>query len=143
MICISPALDKRWTSGTAWAEKIWDYHQLHHQLSKADAILVLCSHDKAGGREGAQLFLDGWAPLSSVRRARANYERFMERAGGGPVRKIALQMGVPAAKSSSKQVDQHGENVLFYQKAAARKRLIPVYYSGAEAIHGAQELRDI
>jgi len=46
----------------ALAEKIWHYHQLHHQLSKADAILVLCSHDKAVARRGAELFLAGWAP---------------------------------------------------------------------------------
>ena len=44
-------------------EKIWSYHQLNHQLSKADAILVLCSHDRRVAECGAQLFLDGWAPL--------------------------------------------------------------------------------
>ena len=31
----------------ALVEKVWNYHQLNHQLSKADAILVLCSHDTA------------------------------------------------------------------------------------------------
>ena len=30
----------------ALAEKLWRYHQLNHQLSRADVILVLCSHDK-------------------------------------------------------------------------------------------------
>src|SRR5688500_298020 len=45
------------------AEKIWHYHQMKHQLLKADAILVLCSHDKKVAETGAQLFLDGWAPL--------------------------------------------------------------------------------
>ena len=28
------------------AEKLWSYHQLRHTLSKADVILVLCSHDR-------------------------------------------------------------------------------------------------
>ena len=45
------------------AEKIWHYHQMNHQLKKADAILVLCSHDKRVAETGAQLFLEGWAPL--------------------------------------------------------------------------------
>jgi hypothetical protein len=26
-------------------EVLWNYHRLNHQLSRADAILVLCSHD--------------------------------------------------------------------------------------------------
>jgi uncharacterized SAM-binding protein YcdF (DUF218 family) len=47
----------------ALAEKIWGYHQLKHQLEKADAILVLCSHDRKVAARGAELFLDQWAPL--------------------------------------------------------------------------------
>ena len=45
------------------AEKLWHYHQMKHQLEPADAILVLCSHDKKVAERGAQLFLEGWAPL--------------------------------------------------------------------------------
>ena len=41
------------------AEKLWDYHQMKHQLAPADAILVLCSHDERVAERGAQLFLDG------------------------------------------------------------------------------------
>ena len=44
-------------------EKLWNYHQLHHEIAYADAILVLCSHDTRVAERGAQLFLDGWAPL--------------------------------------------------------------------------------
>ena len=42
---------------------IWNYHRLNHPLRRADAILVLCSHDTAVAERGASLFLDGWAPL--------------------------------------------------------------------------------
>lgn len=45
------------------ARTLWDYHQMRHALSKADAILVLCSHDTAVAERGAQLFLEAWAPL--------------------------------------------------------------------------------
>ena len=47
----------------ALAETIWNYHLMKHQVAKADAILVLCSHDERVAERGAQLFLDGWAPL--------------------------------------------------------------------------------
>ena len=47
----------------ALAETIWNYHLMNHRVAKADAILVLCSHDERVAERGAQLFLDGWAPL--------------------------------------------------------------------------------
>ena len=45
------------------AEKLWNYHLMRHEIAKADAILVLCSHDERVAERGAQLFLEGWAPL--------------------------------------------------------------------------------
>ena len=45
------------------AQTLWDYHHVNHQLARADAILVLCSHDKTVAKRGAALFLEGWAPL--------------------------------------------------------------------------------
>ncbi len=36
-------------------ERIWQYHQLNHELAPADAILVLCSHDTLVAERGAQL----------------------------------------------------------------------------------------
>src|SRR4051794_5812419 len=45
------------------AEIIWHYHRLNHSLDKSDAILVLCSHDTSVAERGAQLALEGWAPL--------------------------------------------------------------------------------
>lgn len=46
----------------ALAETIWSYHLMRHEVARADAILVLCSHDERVAERGAQLFLDGWAP---------------------------------------------------------------------------------
>ena len=43
-------------------EKIWDYHQLHHELTRADAIVALCSHDTIVAERAAQLYLEGLAP---------------------------------------------------------------------------------
>ena len=47
----------------ALAETIWNYHLMKHTIAKADAILVLCSHDERVAERGAELFLEGWAPL--------------------------------------------------------------------------------
>lgn len=47
----------------ALAETIWNYHLMNHEVAKADAILVLCSHDERVAERGAQLFLERWAPL--------------------------------------------------------------------------------
>jgi len=47
----------------ALAETIWNYHLMKHQVAKADAILVLCSHDEKVAKRGVELFREGWAPL--------------------------------------------------------------------------------
>jgi uncharacterized SAM-binding protein YcdF (DUF218 family) len=44
-------------------ERLWRYHQLNHDLSRSDAILVLCSHDLRVAERAAEVFLQGWAPL--------------------------------------------------------------------------------
>lgn len=46
-----------------WARIVWDYHHVHHALRKADCIIVLGSHDTRVAERGAELFLEGWAPL--------------------------------------------------------------------------------
>jgi uncharacterized SAM-binding protein YcdF (DUF218 family) len=45
------------------AERLWDYHHMNHELERSEAVLVLCSHDTAVAERGAQLYLEGWAPL--------------------------------------------------------------------------------
>lgn len=44
------------------ARIVWEYHQMHHTLEKADAIFVLGSHDIRVAEYAAQLFLEGVAP---------------------------------------------------------------------------------
>jgi uncharacterized SAM-binding protein YcdF (DUF218 family) len=45
------------------AERLWDYHHMSHRLERSEVVLVLCSHDEAVAERGAQLYLEGWAPL--------------------------------------------------------------------------------
>jgi uncharacterized SAM-binding protein YcdF (DUF218 family) len=45
------------------AKKLWDYHHVNHTLEKSDIIFVLGSHDVRVADRGADLYLQGWAPL--------------------------------------------------------------------------------
>jgi uncharacterized SAM-binding protein YcdF (DUF218 family) len=45
------------------ASIIWNYHKLNHPLEKADAILVLCSHDERVVERAVELYGEDWAPL--------------------------------------------------------------------------------
>jgi uncharacterized SAM-binding protein YcdF (DUF218 family) len=45
------------------AGRLWDYHHMNHALERSEVVLVLCSHDTAVAERGAQLYLEGWAPL--------------------------------------------------------------------------------
>ena len=45
------------------ARIVWSYHLLNHELKKADCIFVLGSHDTRVAERGAELYLEGWAPL--------------------------------------------------------------------------------
>jgi uncharacterized SAM-binding protein YcdF (DUF218 family) len=45
------------------ARALWDYHHVHHSVEPAEVIVVLCSHDTRVAERGAELHLQGLAPL--------------------------------------------------------------------------------
>jgi uncharacterized SAM-binding protein YcdF (DUF218 family) len=108
-------------------ETLWDYHHLDHQLSQADAILVLCSHDTVVAARGAELFLQRWAPLlifagglGAITR-RLWHEPEADQFAG-----IAIEMGVPADRILIENRSTNtGENVLFTRRLLAEKGLDP------------------
>jgi uncharacterized SAM-binding protein YcdF (DUF218 family) len=114
----------------ALAVKLWDYHQLNHELSPADAIMVLCSYDLAVAERGAQLFLEGWAPL------------LIFSGGLGAITKhlwsvpeadqfaaIAAGMGVPPEKIIIENRSTNtGENVRLTRELLAGKGLDPAKF---------------
>src|ERR1044072_4888091 len=111
----------------ALAETIWNYHLMRHQVSQADAILVLCSHDERVAERGAQLVLEGWAPLlifsgglgaiTKTLWSEPEAERFA---------RIAESLGVPR---ESILVEPHstntGENIEFTKRLLADRGLNP------------------
>jgi uncharacterized SAM-binding protein YcdF (DUF218 family) len=99
-------------------ERLWNYHQLHHSLSKSDAVLVLCSHDTRVAERGAQLFLDGWAPLLIFSGGLGTITRQLwEEPEADRFAKIAIAMGVPAERLLIENTSTNtGENVLFTKR---------------------------
>ncbi|MDX6575886.1 MAG: hypothetical protein QOE96_1839 [Blastocatellia bacterium] len=99
----------------ALAEKIWDYHQLKHQLEKADVILVLCSHDRKVAARGAELFLDQWAPLLIFSGGLGSITRnIWTEPEADQFARIAIELGVPKDRILVENRSTNtGENIRF------------------------------
>ena len=111
----------------ALAEIIWDYHLMKHQVAKADAILVLCSHDEKVAERGAQLFLEGWAPLIVFSGGQgAITQTLWKEPEAERFARIAIGLGVPAEsiliESNSTNT---GENIQFTKTLLTKRGLDP------------------
>ena len=95
------------------ARTVWDYHHVGHAVVPADCLIVLGSHDTRVAERGAQLFLEGYAPLivfsghlgalTSGVWTRPEAEIFAE---------VAAAMGVPRERMLLETRATHtGENV--------------------------------
>jgi uncharacterized SAM-binding protein YcdF (DUF218 family) len=109
------------------AEKLWHYHQLNHDVAAADAILVLCSHDKAVAERGAQLFLAGLAPILIFSGGLGAITRHLwSEPEADQFAAIAVAMGVPRASILIENASTNtGENVLFTRRLLAEKGIDP------------------
>jgi uncharacterized SAM-binding protein YcdF (DUF218 family) len=111
----------------ALAEKLWDYHLMKHQLGEADAILVLCSHDERVAERGAQLFLEGWAPLIIFSGGQGAITKSLwSEPEAERFARIAISLNVPR---ESILIEPHstntGENIAFTKRLLADKDLNP------------------
>ena len=111
----------------ALAQRLWDYHQLHHQLAPADAILVLCSHDTSVAEWAAKLFLERWAPLMIFSGGLGTITRHLWREPeADQFAAIAVSMGVPREHILIENRSTNtGENVEFTKRLLAEKQLDP------------------
>lgn len=109
------------------AEKIWHYHRINHQLKRADAILVLGSHDKRVAERGAELFQEGWAPLLIFSGGLGAITRGMwSEPEADQFAAIAIAMGVPQEKILIENRSTNtGENILFTRELLADTGLDP------------------
>ena len=109
------------------AQKLWDYHHMHHELKPSDCIMVLGSHDKRVAERGAQLYLQGHAPLLlfSGGLGRLTQELWRE-TEADLFAGIAMQMGVSKeAILIENRSTNTGENILFSQQVLQEQGLDP------------------
>jgi uncharacterized SAM-binding protein YcdF (DUF218 family) len=111
----------------ALAEKLWDYHRLNQRLERSDAVLVLCSYDRRVAERGAQLFLEGWAPLLIFSGGLGTITRGMwSEPEADQFARIAAEMGVPTDKIIVENRSTNtGENVVFTRRLLAERGVDP------------------
>jgi uncharacterized SAM-binding protein YcdF (DUF218 family) len=109
------------------AKRVWEYHRMNHRLEYADVILVLCSHDKSVAERGAQVFLEGWAPLLIFSGGLGAITKDLwSEPEADQFARIAVEMGVPAEQILIENESTNtGENVLFTRRLLEQKGLNP------------------
>lgn len=107
------------------AKKLWDYHHLNHTPQTSDCILVLGSHDLRVAERGAELYLQGWAPILIFSGGLGNVTKgIWKTPEADRFARIALDKGVPAeAIFIENQSTNTGENILFTQRLLQEKGL--------------------
>ena len=112
------------------AERVWRYHHMDHELQKSDVILVLCSHDTTVAERGAQLFLDGWAPLLVFTGGLgAITKRLWSDPEADRFARIAIEMGVPEDRILIENRSTNtGENVAFTRDLLRSRGLDPASF---------------
>jgi uncharacterized SAM-binding protein YcdF (DUF218 family) len=111
----------------ALAQVLWDYHHMNYALEKSDCILVLGSHDTRVAERGAELFLDGWAPLLifSGGLGRLTDGVFAE-TEADKFTAIAVYKGVPARSILIENKSTNtGENIVFTKDLLKERNLDP------------------
>jgi len=100
---------------------------MNHRLEKADAILVLCSHDKKVAERGAELFLEGWAPLLIFSGGLGSItSEIWTEAEADQFAAIAINLGVPRENILIENKSTNtGENILFTRHLLGEKQLDP------------------
>jgi len=109
------------------ARILWDYHHVNQELRKSDCILVLGSHDLRVANLGAELYLQGWAPLLVFSGGLGNVTKgIWTETEADKFAAIALKMGVPehAILIENKSTNT-GENILFTQELLTARHIEP------------------
>lgn len=109
------------------ARVLWDYHHVNHKLEKADCILVLGSHDLRVADRGAELYLQGFAPILIFSGGLGNFTQgHWDEPEADKFAKIAVSHGVPeeAILIENKSTNT-GENIRYTKELLKEKGLDP------------------
>ena len=111
-------------------ERVWRYHQMDHHLAKADAIMVLCSHDTIVAERGALLFLEGWAPLIIFSGGLGTITKHLwPDPEANRFAQIAMDRGVPEDRILIENRSTNtGENVQFTREMLSARGLDPASF---------------
>lgn len=109
------------------AQILWDYHHMHHTLVPSDCILVLGSHDQRVARRGADLYLDGFAPLLVFSGGLGRLTKALwQETEADLFARIAVELGVPKeAILIENRSTNTGENILFSRQLLDANGLMP------------------
>jgi uncharacterized SAM-binding protein YcdF (DUF218 family) len=109
------------------AQILWDYHHMHHTLVPSDCILVLGSHDQRVARRGADLYLDGLAPLLVFSGGLGRLTKALwQETEADLFARIAVELGVPReAILIENRSTNTGENILFSRQLLDANGLMP------------------
>jgi uncharacterized SAM-binding protein YcdF (DUF218 family) len=109
------------------AQTVWNYHLLNHSLKKSDVILVLCSHDPRVAERGAELFLEGLAPVIVFSGGVGALTRGLyEKAEADHFADIAIRLGVPCEKILTENESTNtGQNIRFSRDLLTSKNINP------------------
>jgi uncharacterized SAM-binding protein YcdF (DUF218 family) len=111
-------------------ETVWNYHQLHHRLGPAGAILVLCSHDTIVAERAAEVFHEGWAPLLIFSGGLGSITRGLwTDPEADRFARLAIDAGVPRDRILIENRSTNtGENVLFTKALLQEQALEPASF---------------
>ena len=109
------------------AHKLWNYHQMNHQLAKSDCIFALGSHDLRVAERVAELYHQGWAPLVIMSGGLGNFtQEIWTESEADKFAGIAIEKGVPEEVILIENKSTNtGENILFTQKLLEERHLSP------------------
>jgi uncharacterized SAM-binding protein YcdF (DUF218 family) len=112
------------------AQQLWDYHHMGHEPEKLDSIFVLGSHDLRVANRGAELYLQGWAPLLIFSGGLGNVTKGVwTEPEADKFAAIALEMGVPQeAILIENRSTNTGENITFTQALLQERGLDPASF---------------
>ncbi|MGN6618689.1 MAG: YdcF family protein, partial [Ilyomonas sp.] len=80
-----------------YTKRLWDYHQMHHELVKSDCIFVLGSHDLRVADRAAELYHEHWAPMIIFSGGLGNFtQEIWTVPEADQFAAIAIEKGVPA-----------------------------------------------
>ncbi len=109
------------------AKKIWDYHRMNQKLKKADCILVLGGNDIRVAERGAELFLQGYAPLIIFSGGKGKVtKKIFKKPEAQFFAEVATKKGIPKEKILIEDKSTNTSENIKFTKELLRKKNIEI-----------------